>query len=324
MSSPRLLLTCVSEDRPDFHMRVEHLAGTIRALGGSSAGCQIVVNVVGGADQAFVRRMEALNAEVRVVQPIVHGGVAQANKLRMLEIHERDDFDVLLAVDCDIAVAGDPARHVSGDAISVVPADKDPFTDRQWRGIFAGLELEQRERSVRVTMTGRPMYPYFNSGVIGVPRDQCADLFAAWTQALKDLDDLWRREPNLIPKQRRFYTEQLGLSVALWRGLPWAVASKELNFATHVPLHGRTVAGLRPVLLHYHSFIDEDGFLYRPFCQVAEESADRINRSRADALGLAYSGLRDPPARERATFFAHRTRKRARLAVDRLGTLRNS
>jgi len=313
----------VSEDRPVFHTRVENLVCSARRLGGSLAGCPIVVNMVDSADRAFVRRMETLDAEVRVVSPITDGGVAQANKLRMLEIHEREDFDILLAVDCDIAVADDPASYVSSDAISVVPADKDPFTDNQWRQIFDALELERRERSARATTTGQPMYPYFNSGVIGVPRGLCADLFAAWMQALKDLDGLWQRQPNMIPRRRRFFTEQLGLSVALWRGLPWTVASRELNFATHVSLHIPMVEGLRPALLHYHSDADDEGFLFRPRCPVAESAADRVNRSRAEALGLSYAGLRSPPARRGATS-ARLMHNRARLVADCLGGLRRS
>src|SRR5271154_4869430 len=181
---PRFLLSCVSEDRPSFHARVESLVGSARRLGGSLAGSPILVNMVDSADRAFVRRMEALDAEVRVVPRITGGGFALANKLSVLEVDDREDFDILLAVDCDIAVAEDPSSHVSGDAISVVPADTDPLTDGQWQQLFNGLALERPERSLHATATGRPMYPYFNSGVIGVPRSVCTDLFAAWMQAL--------------------------------------------------------------------------------------------------------------------------------------------
>jgi hypothetical protein len=300
VSSARLLLTCVAEDTPGFHARVETLVGSARRLGGSLAGRPIVVNMVDGADPAFVRRMEAAKAEVRVVPRVTDGGFAYANKLRMLELHERDDFDVLLAVDCDIAVAGDPASHVPDDAIGVVPADLDPFTDRQWRRIFDGLGSDPGPRSLRATASGRPIYPYFNSGVVAVPRRLCAELCTAWTQALRDVDDLWRRHPGTVPPGKRFYADQLALAVALWRGLPWTVASRELNFATHVPLHGPTVRGLRPVLLHYHTEVDERGFLLRPRCPVAEPAAERVNRSRAQALGLPYDGLERRPVSDRA------------------------
>jgi hypothetical protein len=290
-----------------FHAGVENLVSSARRLGGALAASPILINMLDGADRAFVRRMQALDAEVRIVPRIRDGGVAQANKLRMFEIQGRTDFDVLLAVDCDIVVAADPTPHVAQDAISVVPADVDAFSDGQWRQIFQGLALQPPERGLTATRTGKPMYPYFNSGVIGVPRVLCGELLAVWTRALHDLDQLWRREPRMIPRNRRFFRDQVALAVALARGLPWTAASRELNFATHVALHPATVAGLRPALLHYHSEIDKQGFLLRPRCPVAESAAERVNRSRAQALGLTYRSLRRRPLRRKV--FDGRTRR---------------
>jgi hypothetical protein len=319
MSSPRVLLACVSEDRPDFRANVEDLVGSARRLGGRLAHAAIVVNMLDSCDPAFADRLSALGAEVRVVAPMAYGGVAQANKLRMLELgRERRDFDILLAADCDVAVAADPVAHLSSESISVVPADKDLFEETLWREIFRALELEPGERSLVAGMTGRAMYPYFNSGVIGVPRSQCQALLASWTAALGDLEELWRQRPKMVPRRKRFYIDQLAFAIALSRGLPWTLASRELNFATHVPLHGPTVAGLRPAMLHHHGVLDEDGFLHRPRCRVAEPAADRVNRARADALRLSYTGLRTAPPRRRAAA-ARLARNRARLLVDRFG-----
>lgn len=305
MTTGRLLLSCVAEDRPRFHQRVETLVGSARTLGGSLAGGPIVVNMVESVDRAFARRMQALDAEVRVVPRVTDGG-AGANKLRMLELDEREDFDVLLAVDCDIAVAEDPSSLVSEDAISVVPADTDPLTDGQWRTIFDSLALRPLERSVSTDTTGELMYPYFNSGVIGVPRGLCAGLLIAWMKALKTLDRLWQRQPDLVSPAERFFTDQLALTAALASGLPWTVASRELNFGTHIDLSGPAVHALRPSLLHYHREVDRDGFLFRPRCSAAAAAADRVNRTRAQGLGVPYSGLR---TRSRSS--------RVRLALER-------
>lgn len=311
----RLLLSCVAEDRPDFHTRVETLVGSARRLGGSLSRSPVVINMLQSADPAFVRRMDALDAEVRVVARFGDGHTAMANKLRMLETHDRDDFDVMLAVDCDIAVADDPASLVSDDAIHVVPADMDPLTEPQWRELLAGLAIDPGPRSVRATMTGLHMYPYFNSGVVAIPRRLCAELLAAWTQGLRDLDDVCRRRPDGVAHTKRFYADQIALMAALRRGLPWTVASRELNLATHVTLHGETVHGLRPALLHYHDEVDGAGFLFRPRSSVAEAAADRVNRSRAEALGLRYRGLRTRPLHSKAQ------RAVGQFATSRLATL---
>jgi hypothetical protein len=295
MTIPRLLLTCVAEDRPKFHARVETLVGSARKLGGALGRSPIVINMLQSADSAFVRRMDALGAEVRIVPRFNSDYTAYTNKLRMLETQDRDDFDVLLAVDCDIAVTGDPTALVSSDAVSVVPADVDPLSEPQWQAFLGGLAIVPGPRSVRATKTGRPMYPYFNSGVVAIPRGLCPELLAAWTQALGDVHALQRRQPKLVPRAKRVFADQYALMVALRRGLPWTVVSPELNFPTHVTLHGATVDGLRPVLLHYHNEVDGEGFLFRPRSSVAESAADRVNRIHAEALGRRYGGLRTRP-----------------------------
>jgi hypothetical protein len=292
----QVLLSCVAEDRPTYHARVETLVGSARRLGGSLSRSPIIINMLQSADPAFVRRMENFDAEVRIVPRFDGSGTAYANKLRMLDlVDDRDDFDILLAVDCDIAVVEDPVSLLSSDAINVVPADLDPLTEKRWRDLLTGLDITPGARSVRAGMTGRSMYPYFNSGVVAIPRELCAELLAAWTQALRDVSGLWERHMNIVPRAKRVYTDQYALMTALRRGLPWTVASRELNFATHVALHGPGVYGLRPALLHYHDAVDEDGFLLRPRSMVAEAAAERVNHSRAQALGLSYHGLRARP-----------------------------
>jgi hypothetical protein len=67
-----------------------------------------------------------------------------------------------------------------------------------------------------------------------------------------------------------------------------------------VKLDGGTVSGLAPALLHYHDETDDDGFLFRPGSAVADAAADRVNRSRAEFLGLSYRGLRARPRHSRA------------------------
>jgi hypothetical protein len=193
-----------------------------------------------------------------------------------------------------------------------VPADVDAFSEGQWRAIFAGLALDRPERSLTATTSGKPMYPYFNSGVLGVPRPLCGELLNEWTRALSDVAQLWLLQPRLNSRKARFYTDQLALAVALARGLPHQAVGRELNFPTHVRLHTPTVRELNPALLHYHAEVDEQGFLLRPCSPTAERAADLVNRSRARTLDLPYGGLRGRRAIRRAV--ARSTRQ----AIDRL------
>jgi hypothetical protein len=313
---PRTLVTCVAEDRPGFHLRVEILLASLRRFGGTLAESPVLVNMVGGVEPAFAERLAAAGAEVRVVPRVTETGFAYANKLRMLEPPPRDDYDLLLAVDCDIAFAADPAPYLPSSAVGVVPADLDPFSERAWQRVFDGLGIAAPERSVRAGMTNQPMYPYFNSGVVAIPRRLCADLAAGWTQALHDVHELWQSQPDVVPADRRFYADQVALALALARGVPWSAANRALNFATHVDLHPDSVRGVRPALLHYHAELDASGFLRRPSCSAAEEAADRVNRARAEALGIPYTGLPPQQASSRARDALERLLSKARAVAS--------
>ncbi len=51
----------------------------------------------------------------------------------MLDLHQSFDFDVLVALDCDTVVVGDPAPHIPGSAIGAKPVDHDPLSQGDWR-----------------------------------------------------------------------------------------------------------------------------------------------------------------------------------------------
>jgi hypothetical protein len=296
MGTGRVLIACVAEDRPAFHRRVETLCCSLRALGGPIGGSDAVAIMLGSAEGAFVQRMRALDVEVCVVAQAGDARPAHANKLAMLELCRRRDFDVLLALDCDVALARDVTVQLHGEALTLTPADTDPLSDAQWRALFSRLSVGAGQRSLRATRTGAPMYSYFNSGVLAVPRELGTRLLAGWEQALEQLRRLCSADPRIVPPSRRFYADQLALAVAVRRGLPWVAASPELNFPTHLAPHEPTVRGLSPALLHYHDEADRHGFLYRPVCPLAHGAADEINRARATLCERPYGGLRPRPA----------------------------
>src|SRR5918992_4130909 len=98
MSRP--LFSCVTENGKSWFVKVQNLVLSIREFGGSLASAPIVVNFVEGVDHAYERWLATFDADVRVVEP-VDPVVRYANKLRMLELGEKDDFDILVALDCD-------------------------------------------------------------------------------------------------------------------------------------------------------------------------------------------------------------------------------
>lgn len=301
MPAMRVLVACVAESTPQFAARVETLLLSIRRLGGQLADAPCVVNVVGQPDAEFARRIEMLGGRVRCVSRFLDDPrpiAGPANKLRMLELVREERFDVLLAVDCDVAFAGDPTRCIPHDVVAAAAPDVDPLTDAYWQRLFAALDLDPGLRAMRTT-TGSPIYEYFNSGVLTVPSFLCEPLLERWTRAVSELTALLRDRPDVIPETRHFFLDQFALMKALRSDIPHRQLESALNFPTHVPVSSSPALASEPLVLHYHAEIDEQGFLLEPLSPVARPAAQRVNVARAGALGLSYDGLRGRSRGER-------------------------
>lgn len=307
----RVLLSCVSENRPGWYDKVYNLVLSVRSFGGSLADERVVVNFVDGADPEVARSLEGLGAEVRVVERF-DARTPYANKLRMLELAKEREFDVLVALDCDTIVVGDLGDQVPPDRIAAKPADVDRFTDAEWHRLFRGTGVPIPEKTVVASVTGEPMYPYFNSGVVFVPRDRCLDLLRGWSHFASRLLDLFEREPDIIPRRWQFLAEQCSLAFALIDGgFPVQPLPLTLNFPTHVRVHGSLLDGLgEPRIIQYHRGIDRDGFLLKDRGDLLDPYLDRFNRERAAALGLDYRGLGRLPLSMRAKRVAWRQLRR--------------
>ena len=109
----RVLGACVAENHPHFAVRVENLLISWRTMGGRLSDAPFRVHVVDDISDDFRRRVTRLGADVRLVPRLSLDAFNLGNKLRMLEVDEADDFDVLLAIDCDVVLVGDPLEHIT-------------------------------------------------------------------------------------------------------------------------------------------------------------------------------------------------------------------
>jgi hypothetical protein len=296
-SAPRVLFSCVGENRPDWYSKIENLVLSIRRFGGSLADAPVVVNVVSGAGAELVAAMGRLGAEVRVVEPVDRRRPT-SNKLRMFELASSHDFDVLAAIDCDIVVMGDLAPEIRLNRLRAVPGGRDILPEATWQKLYQLLEVPLPEKSCTTVVSGQRTYPYFNSGVLLVPRDLCAPLQKEWGRHLD-----WLLGPGLVQLGLdQLRKDQIPLSAAL------ATAKLEvdplpvnLNLSVTAARFAKPYRGQwgPPFLLHYHRLIDHQGFLLASPNPRINPHLDAFNRARADHLQLAYSGLATVPFRRR-------------------------
>jgi len=286
----RVLFSCVAENQPTWFQKVRNLALSLRSFGGPLALSPMVANFVGAVDTSYRRLLAELDVEVTVVQQ-VHPTNPYANKLRMLELGDEDGFDVLVALDCDTLVVDDIGPFLPDRALAAKPADADFLSPGQWRRIFSALSLPEPERTYTTTTFGQVTYPYFNSGVLLVPRALCKPLLAEWGRFIVELEAVYRGHPDIAA--RRKYNDQIALTCGLAAAaLPVRTLPVSMNFPTHVNIHRRFRSERSRIrIVHYHGDVDPQGFLRPSKYREVNRYLDRFNRERAEILNLPYSQL---------------------------------
>lgn len=296
---PALLVSCVAENRPEWHTLAYNLALSCLTAP-STFPAAFVANFVDGVDPAVGRRIEKLGGEVRVVAR-VDSRNPFLNKLRMLELAGTDDFDVLAALDCDTILLGDLGPHLSLDSVGAKPADLDPLTREQWFGLYTALGLRPPTTTYIATISGAAIGPYFNTGVLLIPRRYCGPLLDAWTDMSDRILRLYRDHPGTIPSQSRVFLDQYSLACALAAtGIPVRALPSELNYPVHLPVHPAARSDIHPVVAHYHKNITAKGFLVRSRNEELNADLHSFNSRRSAALGIAYRRLPGPPLKLRA------------------------
>ena len=322
-----VVFSCVAENRDEWFDRTLNVALSIRRFAGRLSNAPVVVNFVEGVRGKYEKRLAELDVEVRVVDR-VDPTYPYANKLRMLELHRERDFDVLVGLDCDTVVVGDPTPHVivaGVGAIGAKPADCDFLGEEQWGKFFAALDLPVPERRFWTTTFGQRTYPYFNSGVLVLPSEACGKLFDLWLEHIYRLQDVFDRHPDVAAYRQ--YTDQLALTASVVAGrFPLRAIPVTMNFPTHLNVHPqhRGESG-PPRIIHYHNRVDRDGFLRPTRYPEVNEVIDRFNRERSDFRARPYGGLARLGPMERAAqglrsrpWFHRRGPQAARKAVGRL------
>ncbi|MGH9154396.1 MAG: hypothetical protein ACRD1K_00740, partial [Acidimicrobiales bacterium] len=205
--APKLLVSCVGENQPHWFRKMENLVLSLRRFGEASADLRVVVNVVEAVEPSFAAAMDRLDAEVRVVAR-VDPRFPSANKLRMLELADTDDFDVLLMLDCDLIVRGDLAPEAPASKLRIMPGLANPFSDQTWEGMYDTFGLQPPGTRLTMTSTGESGYPYYNSGVLFVPRQDCPKLLRSWNLYRDRCHDLEATHPELFVSQHKQVTKR--------------------------------------------------------------------------------------------------------------------
>lgn len=291
-----MLVSCTAENGDRWFREVHNLALSVRRFGGTLSDAPFVACFVDDVDARYVSELAQLDAEVTVVTRFDPRN-PPSNKLRMLELVEQHDFDVLVMIDTDTLVLGDITGWATPDAVAVKPENDDPYSRACWRRVFAALGIAEPSRSLVTTSTGKLTYPYYNTGVMLVPRDRCGDLGDAWSKRVHQALELYDRRPDVVPPGQRHWTNQLAFALAVvGDGIPVTDLPVAANLSTTKKVHPLFSHQVTPpFVLHYHNEMDAQGFVFRSLNPRLNPLIDAFNRERAEVRRLPYRGLPKPP-----------------------------
>ncbi len=261
MKESRVLVACVAEDRERDRREVYLLFRSLQRFGGKMARCRQVACFVGHVEAWFRQQLSAIGVQTRVVDRLDER-CPHANKIRML-MDIDSEFDWVVALDTDIAAAGDFSCHLTGTTIRAKPADNDPLSLAQWASLFGHFGLEVPPERHVTTSRGSETIAYFNSGVLLVPGGFAARLAAAWAALVGRVLDAYSDLPAIA--RHAFFTDQFALALALRQeGITVNPLPLCMNFTTQRPVHPSTQPhDVQPLLLHHHHRVTKDGALLR-------------------------------------------------------------
>jgi hypothetical protein len=282
------LVGCVAENNDKYLRQTVRFVQAIRWFGGSLAGVRIRVCVVDDIEPAYARRLERLDADVRIVHRF-HPRNPYANKLQFFNQLEWNEAEMVMLLDCDTAVVRDPLPFITSDAFQAKIADLPSVSHEVFTQIFNRYGLTLPKRSHVTDFNPTPTIPYCNSGVLFIPAQIGRRLIPAWRDwNIRLADNLEILGPYAC------HCDQASLAVALAEtGVPFRPVDRALNYPLHLT-HMPAPAGFAesdPVVIHYHDRIDAEGFLLPtpyPKAQVriaALNARSRPERSRPSPVG---------------------------------------
>ncbi len=274
MQNSEIIISCVGEDQEDHHRKVLTLVRSLRAFGGNLAKTRFIAVFIETLKPSIQQELTEIGAKIRIVERF-DSRCPHANKLRMLELD--DDYDVLVALDVDIAIVGDFSSKIDSHSFGAKIVDSDPLDIPTWQKLFDFANVPMPTIRVNTTSTASMTIPYFNSGVLFIPKVFVHKLRERWGWRVKDLLGWYPQLPEL--KQHRFYTDQFALAIAAAElGLPLRLLPLELNFPTHTTVHQTFFPErINPSIIHYHSNLAEDGSLRQCQYHNTNELIGKLN-----------------------------------------------
>ena len=283
---------CVAEPTPRFYGQALRLLQSIRWFGGALAGADVFVCFVGEPDPDRRAELEALGAQVRLVE-LFSPLNRYSNKVRFFELPELARYETAVLLDCDVALVQDPTPYLAQPALQLMLADLPTVPSARLAWLCERFGLAAPAPSYRTTCSQEPTIWYCNTGVMIMPTAWIGRVLPRWREYIMALC----AEPELLDPPFNHCNQAAMALTYLADPLPFAELPVAMNFPLHQTGRRPSEAMLRedPVILHYHDRVDADGLLLPVPYPLAQARAEQLNqRLRASLPARPEPALAQP------------------------------
>ena len=286
MNADRILIGCnVKEKNSEYaNLETEYLFKTLREYGGSLANAKKIACFIEEPDSSIKKILEKLQIQIRIVDPI-DNHQSFGNKIRIIDEGIKEDVDVIVMLDTDIVISHDFSEFLNTQKIMIKPEDRDPFTLDDWEQLFDYFKLPFPQKRFKTSCTAQETIPYFNGGVIIIPKIYAVELLDNWKYFIKKLLTEQKNLPkNFVNSEKdrhgdiRF-TDQIAFSLALIKSkFPYDALPLSMNYPYSGTVHHTEhPEKLNPFIIHHHHCIAENGkLLATPYSNI-NKRIDEIN-----------------------------------------------
>jgi len=285
MNTDKILVGCsVKGKNAEYaNLETEYLFKTLLEFGDDLGNAKKIACFTEEPDSSIKEILNKLQVQIRLIDPI-DNRQSFGNKIRILEEAIKEDVDVIVMLDTDVVIARDFSQFLGTQKIMIKPEDSDPFTLSDWQELFDLFKLQLPPERFQTSCSGQETIPYFNGGVMIIPKLHASELLEQWKYFLKQLLD----KQNTLPKnfsenphdnkQPRFF-DQIAFSLAITKSkLPYEVLPLSMNYPYSGPVHyTEHPEKLDPFIIHHHHCIAENGkLLGTPYSNI-NNKIDEIN-----------------------------------------------
>jgi len=251
------------------------LVRSLRAFGGTQAETVCEIHFVERLPDD-VAAFEELGATLKTVERFDER-CPHANKL---QIHYPVETDYLLAMDCDVVVAGDFSRFMVGDAVSSAVDWGDWMEPGRWEELFAAASIPFPTNRMLTARLWQETVHYPNTGVLVVPRQHVEALRAEWSGRVEELLTAADSRQWWGDRQR-YFTDQIAMTLVNHCGaFPTRVLPIEMNWLLKFDDLPVELGAERrqPILLHsIHRMRFQSGHLLPHSYPLIDEAIRRYN-----------------------------------------------